>query len=80
MSALCKVCFYYNYNDKTCSRSIVAMSQGKTFHDYAKSVRLDKNRCGPQGKWFVEVMGKDGLSKKQLSVVDLEAKIDEENS
>jgi hypothetical protein len=30
----------------------------------AKAVRLDKNQCGPQGKWFDEVMGPDGLSKK----------------
>jgi hypothetical protein len=40
------------------------VSQGKVYHDYAKAVRLDKGRCGPQGKWFEEVMGPDGLSKK----------------
>jgi hypothetical protein len=34
------------------------------YHDYAKLVRYDAKRCGPQGKWFVEVMGPDGLSKK----------------
>jgi hypothetical protein len=39
------------------------VDKGKVFHDYAKAVRLDKNRCGPQGKWYEEVMGKDGLSK-----------------
>ena len=64
MSALCKVCLYYNHGDKTCGRSIVAIGKGKVYHDYAKAVRLDKNRCGPQGKWFDEVMGPDGLSKK----------------
>ena len=31
---------------------------------FAAAVRLDNNRCGPQGKWFDEVMGPDGLSKK----------------
>jgi hypothetical protein len=41
----------------------VAVSKGKVFNDYAKSVRLDKTKCGPQGKWFEEVMGKDGLTK-----------------
>jgi hypothetical protein len=64
MSALCKVCLYYNHNDKTCRRSVVAASKDVLFHDYAKTVRLDKTKCGPQGKWFEEVMGKDGLSKK----------------
>ena len=31
--------------------------------DQAKFVRLDKTKCGPQGKWFDEVMGRDGLTK-----------------
>jgi hypothetical protein len=60
LSALCKICLYYNTGDKTCARSIVAVSKGRVYHDYAKAVRLDKNRCGPQGKWF----GPDGLSNK----------------
>ena len=64
MSALCKVCLYYNHGDKTCGRSLVAVSKGKIYPNYAKTVRLDKNQCGPQGKWFEEVMGPDGLSKK----------------
>ena len=64
MSALCKVCLYYNHGDKTCARSIVAVSKGKVYHDFAKLVRYDGKRCGPHGKWFVEVMGPDGLSKK----------------
>lgn len=62
MSALCKICVYYNHHEKTCARSIVAVSQGKIHHNYAKFARLDKNQCGPDGKWFTEVMGKDGLS------------------
>jgi hypothetical protein len=64
MSALCKVCLYYNSTDKTCVRSIVAVSPGKIHHNYAKFVRLDKKQCGPQGRWYVEIMGSDGLSKK----------------
>lgn len=64
MSALCKVCLYYNSTEKTCARSIVAVSPGKIHHNYAKFVRLDKKQCGPQGKWYVEIMGSDGLSKK----------------
>ena len=64
MSALCKVCLYYNSTEKTCVRSIVAVSPGKIHHNYAKFVRLDKKQCGPQGRWYVEIMGSDGLSKK----------------
>ena len=63
MSTLCKVCMYYNATEKTCARSIVAVSPGKIHHDYAKFVRLDKNRCGPKGVWFEGIMGKDGLAK-----------------
>ena len=64
LSALCKVCLYYNHGDKTCGRSVVAASKDKIHHDYAKAVRLDKYRCGPQGKWFTPE-GHD-LSKKTI--------------
>jgi hypothetical protein len=36
---------------------LVAVSKGKVYHDYAKAVRLDPKRCGPQGKWFEEIQG-----------------------
>jgi hypothetical protein len=62
MSALCKTCIYYNSAEKTCVRSIVAVSRGKVHHNYAKLVRLDKNQCGPDGKWFVAIPTKDGLT------------------
>jgi hypothetical protein len=64
LSSLCKVCLYYNPGDKTCGRSLIAVSKGKVYHDYAKAVRLDKKRCGPQGKWF------DELPAKELSPVE----------
>ena len=66
LSALCKVCLYYNPGDKTCGRSMVAASKGKFYHNYAKFVRLDKNQCGPQGKWFAELVEEDHLSKKTI--------------
>lgn len=59
MSALCKICVYYNHSEKTCVRSVVGVSHGKIHHNYAKYVRLDKNQCGPQGAWFAD---KDGIS------------------
>jgi hypothetical protein len=63
LSALCKICLYYNPGDKTCGRSIVAVSKGKVFHDYAKAVRLDKTRCGPQGKWYDEISKKTAIDE-----------------
>jgi hypothetical protein len=55
LSALCKVCFHYNHGDKTCGRSVVGVSKDKIHHDYAKTIRLDKTKCGPGGKWFVGI-------------------------
>lgn len=66
MSSLCKVCMYYNKAEKTCVRSVVAVTPGQIHHDYAKFVRLDKTRCGPKGKWFISIMGKDGLPLKNF--------------
>jgi len=63
MSALCKVCLYYDHKEKTCARSVVAVSQGKIHHNYAKYVRLDKNQCGPQGDWFVEGKGRTPIDE-----------------
>ena len=51
---LCKKCIHYNSKEKTCVRSIVATSKSKVFYDYAKAVRNDPKRCGPDAKWFQE--------------------------
>ena len=51
---LCKKCIHYNSKEKTCVRSIVATSKTKVFYDYAKAVRYDPKRCGPDAKWFQE--------------------------
>ena len=63
LSALCKGCLYYNATEKTCVRSVVAVSRGKIHHNYAKAVRLDKKQCGPQGDWFVEVKGRTPIDE-----------------
>jgi hypothetical protein len=34
---------------------LVAVSKNRVYHDYAKLVRYDSKRCGPQGKWFAEI-------------------------
>ena len=55
LSNLCKICLYYNPGDKTCGRSVFAISKAKVHNDYAKSVRLDRMRCGPQGAWYAKI-------------------------
>jgi hypothetical protein len=62
--SLCQTCLYYNPGDKTCGRSLVAVSKDKIYHDYAKLVRSDGKKCGPKGKWFQEI------PTKELSPVD----------
>ena len=52
--ALCKKCIHYNSKERTCVRSIVAKSKSEVFFDYAKAVRYDPKRCGPDAKWFQE--------------------------
>ena len=64
--ALCKTCLYYNPSDKTCGRSLVAVNKGKIYHDYAKTIRLDKTKCGPQGKWFQEIPTKEPTPVDEL--------------
>jgi hypothetical protein len=51
---LCKTCVFYNPSLKTCKTSIVATSKTRKFYDFAKSVRLDPKRCGPDAKFFVK--------------------------
>ena len=51
---LCKMCIHYNSKERTCVRSIVAKSKSEVFYDYAKAVRYDPKRCGPDAKWFQE--------------------------
>jgi hypothetical protein len=38
---------------------LVAVSKGRVYHDYAKFVRYDAKRCGPQGRWFAEIPAKE---------------------
>jgi hypothetical protein len=52
--ALCKTCVFYSPALKTCKTSIVAVSKTRKFYDFAKSVRLDPERCGPDAKFFIK--------------------------
>jgi len=49
---LCKKCVFYDPRYKTCKKSVVAISKSKEYHDFAKSVRNDPDRCGIEALWF----------------------------
>jgi hypothetical protein len=51
---LCKKCIHYKSTDKTCMRSVVALSKSKVFYDFAKAVRHDPKKCGANAIWFQE--------------------------
>jgi len=63
---LCKTCLYYNPGEKTCGRSLVAVNKGRVYHDYAKLVRYDGKKCGPNGKWFTEIPTKEPTPVDEL--------------
>jgi hypothetical protein len=44
----------------------VAASKDVVFNDYAKTIRLDKTKCGPQGKWFKEIPTKEPTPVDEL--------------
>jgi len=59
---LCKMCVYYVPANKTCVRSVVAVSKNVIHHDYARNSRLNPKLCGKNARWFVETPSKDGIS------------------
>jgi len=63
LTALCRTCVYYNHRRGTCVRALTRLTGGNVYQDCAKAVRLDKSRCGPEGKWFEEEKGPGALLK-----------------
>jgi hypothetical protein len=59
---LCKMCVYYVPANKTCVRSVVAVSKNVIHHDYARNARLNSKLCGKNARWFVQTPSEDGLS------------------
>ena len=57
--ALCKTCRHYVPEHKTCKTSIVAQSKTTAYYDFAKSVRYDPKRCGPEAVLYLPLPGAD---------------------
>ena len=58
---LCRVCIHFNPVNKTCVKSVIGASPGKIIHQSAVAVRLDKDQCGVEAKWFTEFPKKDDI-------------------
>jgi len=52
LNALCKNCVFFSPVEKRCRMAGVVTKKGRATHDYARSVRCDPKRCGPNGKLF----------------------------
>ena len=54
---LCENCVYYKAGPYkktgTCTRYVAYRGRGKMVYEFADTVRLDKSRCGPDGKMFL---------------------------
>jgi hypothetical protein len=59
----CEKCVYFkpgNYTRTgTCTRYVAYRGRGKLVYEFSESVRLDKSKCGPEGKLFLSASGKD---------------------
>lgn len=76
---LCKMCVYYVPANKTCVRSVVAISRNVIHHDSARNARLNSKLCGKNARWFVETPSADGLSPiKDIPRIYTTYDIDEE--
>ena len=55
----CEKCVYYKPGPYpktgTCVRFVAYRGRGKMVYEFADTVRLDKTRCGPEGKLFLSI-------------------------
>ena len=54
----CEKCVYfvpgrYSLKTGTCRRFVAYRGRGKIIHDFTDTVRLDTNKCGPNGRLFI---------------------------
>jgi len=49
---LCNTCVFFSPVEKRCRMASVVTKKGRATYDYARFVRLDPKRCGPNGKLF----------------------------
>lgn len=53
----CEKCVYFkpgNYvRTGVCTRYVAYRGRGKLVYEFSESARLDKSKCGPEGKFFV---------------------------
>jgi hypothetical protein len=59
----CEKCVYYKPGPYTrtgmCTRYVAYRGRGKMVYEFADTVRLDKSKCGPDGKLFLSLSKED---------------------
>jgi len=57
---LCEKCIYYRpgryARTGTCTRYVAYRGRGKLVYEFSDTVRLDRSRCGPDGKLFASTL------------------------
>ena len=69
---LCKHCANYVPQHKTCTTSVVAVSKTAKYYDFAKSVRMDSARCGPEATRYRALPGMTGAEVNELLEAEME--------
>ena len=63
MNPPCDKCVYYKpgpyVRTGMCTRYVAYRGRGKLVYEFSDTVRLDKSRCGPDGKLFLSRHAKD---------------------
>jgi hypothetical protein len=69
---LCEKCIYYKSGRyvKTgmCTRYVAYRGRGKLVYEFSDTVRLDRSRCGPDGKLFASTLPEQKKRETLLSL------------
>ena len=54
----CKTCRFFvpgrYVRTGTCSKFVIYKGRGKLMYEWAESVRFRQNKCGPEGKFYIQ--------------------------
>jgi hypothetical protein len=80
MNPPCETCRYFipgRYaRTGRCSRFIAYRGRGKIVYDFTEQARLDKTKCGPEGRFFIS---RDDSKKMSLERLELLTRLFDED-